>query len=74
MHKVFIVFTYTIVALALYASQVEIMWMVGAALALGNGIGGYVGAHFAISKGEKLIKTVLNVVLIAFIIKLLFFP
>ena len=74
MHKVFIIFTYTIVALALYASQVEIMWMVGAALALGNGIGGYLGAHVAISKGEKLIKTVLNVVLIAFIIKLLFFP
>jgi uncharacterized membrane protein YfcA len=73
MHKVFIVFAYTIVALALYASQVEIMWMVGAALALGNGIGGYVGAHFAMNKGAKLIKTVLNVVLIAFIIKLLFF-
>ena len=37
------------------------------------GIGGYLGAHFAISRGEKLIKTVLNVVLIAFIIKLLLF-
>jgi uncharacterized membrane protein YfcA len=74
MHKVFIIFTYTIVALALYASQVEIMWLVGAALALGNGIGGYIGAHYAVSKGEQLIKTVLNVVLIVFIIKLLFFP
>jgi uncharacterized membrane protein YfcA len=74
MHKVFIIFVYTIVALALYASQVEILWLVGAALALGNGIGGYLGAHLAISKGEKLIKTVLNVVLIVFIIKLLFFP
>lgn len=74
MHKVFIIFTYTIVALALYASQVEIMWMVGAALALGNGIGGYLGAHMSVSRGEKLIKTLLNVVLIVFIIKLLFFP
>jgi uncharacterized protein len=74
MHKVFIICVYTVVALALYASQVEIMWLVGAALALGNGIGGYIGAHFAVSKGEQLIKTVLNVVLIVFIIKLLFFP
>ena len=74
MHKVFIVVPYTIIALALYASQLEIMWMVGAALALGNGIGGYLGAHMSVSRGEKLIKTLLNVVLIAFIIKLLFFP
>jgi uncharacterized membrane protein YfcA len=73
MHKVFIIFCYTIVALALFASQIEILWMVGAALALGNGIGGYLGAHFAVSKGEKLIKTLLNAVLIVFIIKLLFF-
>jgi uncharacterized membrane protein YfcA len=74
MHKVFIIACYTIVALALYASQVQIMWLVGAALALGNGIGGYLGARMTISKGERLVKTVLNVVLIAFIIKLLFIP
>jgi uncharacterized membrane protein YfcA len=74
MHKVFIVCSYTVVALALYASQVEIAWMVGAALALGNGIGGYLGAHFSVRQGEKLIRAILNVVLIAFIIKLLFFP
>jgi len=73
MHKVFIICGYTLVALLLYASRVEILWVVGAALALGNGIGGYLGAHMAISKGENLIKTVLNLVLIAFIIKLLFF-
>ena len=74
MHKVFIIFVYTLVALALYAAQVEILWIVGAALALGNGLGGYLGARMAIKKGEKLIKAVLNVVLVAFIVKLLFFP
>ena len=74
LHKVFIIFVYTIAALALYASAVEILWLVGAALALGNGVGGYLGAHMAINKGEKFIKAALNVVLIAFIIKLLFFP
>ena len=73
MHKVFIIAVYTIVALSIFASQVEIIWVVGLALALGNSIGGYLGAHFAISKGDKLIRLVLNLVLIAFIIKLLFF-
>ncbi len=72
MHKVFIVATYTIVALAVFASQVELMWMVGIALALGNSIGGYLGAHFSVTKGEKLIRITLNLVLVAFIIKLLF--
>jgi len=74
MHKVFIVAVYTIVALAVFASQVEILWIVGAALALGNSIGGYLGAHFTVSKGEALIRWVLNIVLVVFIAKLLFFP
>jgi uncharacterized membrane protein YfcA len=74
MHKVFIVAVYTLAALLVFASQVEILWLVGAALALGNAIGGYLGAHFAVSRGENLIRWVLNVVLIVFIAKLLFFP
>lgn len=74
MHKVFIVAVYTVVALAVFASQVEILWIVGAALAIGNSIGGYLGAHFTVSKGERLIKWVLNSVLVVFIAKLLFFP
>ena len=74
MHKVFIIAVYTVVALLVFVSQVELLWMFGLALALGNAIGGYLGAHFTMSSGEKLIKVVLNVVLIAMIIKLLFFP
>jgi uncharacterized membrane protein YfcA len=72
MHKVFIIAVYTVVALAVFASQVELMWAVGLALALGNAIGGYLGAHFTVSRGEHLIRLVLNLVLIGFIIKLLF--
>ena len=72
MHKVFIIAVYTVVALAVFASQVELMWAVGLALAVGNAIGGYLGAHFTVSKGEHLIRLVLNLVLVAFIIKLLF--
>jgi uncharacterized membrane protein YfcA len=72
MHKVFIVATYTVVALLIFASQIELLWLVGLALAAGNTIGGYLGAHFTISKGEHMIRLVLNLVLVAFIIKLLF--
>ena len=71
MHKVFIVLIYTIVALFVYASQLQIAWMIGACLAVGNALGGWLGATFTITKGERLIKTVLYVVLILFIVKLL---
>jgi uncharacterized membrane protein YfcA len=74
MHKVFIIAVYTVVALAVFASQVELLWLAGVALAIGNSIGGYLGAHFTISRGESLIRVILNIVLIAFIIKLLFAP
>jgi uncharacterized membrane protein YfcA len=72
MHKVFIIAVYTVVALTIFASQLELLWVVGIALAVGNSIGGYLGAHFTVSKGDKLIRLILNMVLIAFIIKLLF--
>ncbi|MCB1842379.1 MAG: sulfite exporter TauE/SafE family protein [Halioglobus sp.] len=72
MHKVFIVASYTVVALLVFASQVELLWLVGLALAVGNAIGGYLGAHFSITRGEHLIRAVLNIVLVAFIIKLVF--
>jgi uncharacterized membrane protein YfcA len=74
MHKVFIIATYTVAALLVFASQAEILWLTGLALALGNSVGGYLGAHFTVKKGEKLVKLVLNLVLIVFILKLLFFP
>jgi len=73
MHKVFIVGVFTLVALIVFASQVEILWFLGICLAAGNSIGGWFGAHMSVVKGEKLIKVVLNTVLVVFIIKLLFF-
>jgi len=73
MHKVFIIGTYTIAALIVFITQVELLWMLGICLALGNSIGAWIGAHIAVTKGEGLIKTVLNIVLVVFIIKLLFF-
>jgi len=72
MHKVFIIAAYTIAALLVFASQIELLWLIGIALAIGHAIGGYLGAHYTVRGGERLIRLVLNVVLIAFVIKLLF--
>lgn len=70
--KVFVVLCYTLFALAIFASQVEVFWVAGLALALGNAIGGSLGARTTIKRGERLIRLVLNTVLIIFIIKLFF--
>jgi uncharacterized membrane protein YfcA len=72
MHKVFIVAPYTLVALLVFASQVELVWLAGIVLAVGNSIGGYLGTHFMVRGRERMVRLVLNLVLVAFIIKLLF--
>lgn len=74
MHKVFIVMVYTLAALAVFAWQVEILWIVGLALALGNSLGGWIATNVQVDRGEGVINLVLNLVLAAFIVKLLFFP
>jgi hypothetical protein len=73
MHKVFIVLVYTVVALVVFAAQVELLWAVGAALALGNATGGWLGAHTTVKRGEILIRRVLYAALTVFIIRLLLF-
>jgi hypothetical protein len=73
MHKVFVVLVFTIVALAVFASQLELLWWTGAALAVGNSIGGWLGAHTTVRHGETLVRRVLYLALTAFIVKLLFF-
>ena len=73
MHKVFIMAGYSVVALAVFASQVQILWQVGLALALGKAVGGWAAAHIQVKRGEGVVRLALNMVLAAFIIKLLFF-
>lgn len=73
MYKVFIVLSYTIVALTIFASQLQLLWWVGLSLAIGNSLGGWYGAHTTIHKGEVWIRRVLYVTLSVFVIKLLFF-
>ncbi len=73
MHKTFIISFYTTAALIVFAWQVEIFWVLGICLAVGTSIGAWLSAHVQVSKGEWIIKVVLNTVLVLIIIRLLFF-
>lgn len=69
--KVFIIGIYTLVALAIFADKGQVLWLAGAALAAGTTIGGWLGAHYTVKRGERLIRVVLNAVLIIMAVRLL---
>lgn len=73
MHKTFINFIFAIVSLAIFAARVEIAWLAGTALLIGNVVGGWLGAHMAVSRGENLIRRVFAVAVLAMVVKLVFF-
>lgn len=74
MHKTFINLVFAIVSLAIFASRVEIAWLAGTALLVGNVAGGWLGAHMAVSRGETLIRRVFVAAVLAMVVKLVFFP
>lgn len=74
MHKVFIVAAYTIIALGFFAYSGNIMWTRGLILAVAMAAGGWAGSHFAVNKGEGVIRIALNIALTVLIIKLLVSP
>jgi len=71
MYKVLIVLVYTVVALAVFAAHVPVLWLAGLALAAGTAIGGWLGAHTTVRHGEVWIRRVLYLTLSVFIVKLL---
>lgn len=72
-HKVLIVLCYTLVAVLVFASQLELIWSYGLALGIGTMTGAWLAANMQIKHGVGPIKLTLNIVVVAFIIKLLFF-
>ncbi len=71
-HKVFIVLVYTLVATVIFMHSGQVLWLVGLSLALGNFLGGWLGAHMTLTRGEPLIRRVFLVVILLFILKLMF--
>lgn len=62
-HKVFIVAVYTVVALATFALNGQVNWLLGLVLAVGNGTGAWLTSRLVVAKGEKLVKVVLGIML-----------
>ena len=72
MHKVFIIFFYTMPALAVFAWTDNIYLPFGLALAAGNATGGWWAAKLSIRRGEKVIRMVLYAAAIVMAVKLIF--
>ncbi|AHC15940.1 sulfite exporter TauE/SafE family protein [Salinispira pacifica] len=71
--KVMVVFLYTIPSLIIFIINGEVAWIAGIALAVGNATGGWLGAHFSVQKGDKWIKVILTVTVLAMAVRLFFF-
>ena len=71
MYKVVIILPCTVLALAIFAWQSQILWLVGLTLAVGNGAGGWLGARVTLSRGEGLIRAVFVIAVAAMAASLL---
>lgn len=72
--KVFVIFAYTFIALGVFIYHGQVDYMLGIALAVGNSVGGTVGAKLAVDKGHDWIKKVVTATVLIFALKLLLFP
>lgn len=71
MHKVFIVFVYTIPALGVFIWSGNVNWLLGLSLAAGNSLGGWWAARISVKKGDKIIRYVLFIAMFIMVLKLL---
>lgn len=68
--KVLVVFIYLIPSLAVFALNGDVNYVWGVTLALGMGVGSWLGTHVAVTRGEKWIKAVLVVAVVLAAVKL----
>lgn len=71
--KVFAAILYTGAAVLIFALEDKIVWSIGIALAVGQGIGAWYASRWSVDKGEKWIKRILVVTVMAMAVKLWFF-
>ncbi len=70
-HKVFVAGIYTTFALIVFAFNGKVNWPIGLCLAAGMGLGGWIGSRWAVAKGERWIRVVLAICVIAMAVKLI---
>lgn len=61
--KVFIVGVFTLVALLVFVLQGHVAWLLAAVLSIGNATGAWIASRMAVSRGDRLVKGVLIVML-----------
>ena len=70
-HKVFVVASYTVFALAMFALRGQVNWLLGFVLSVGNGTGGWIASRLAVEKGERFVRGALGVILAVLAIRYL---
>jgi uncharacterized membrane protein YfcA len=70
MHKVFIIGAYNVPALLVFAAKGQVWWTAGGVLAVGNAIGGWLGARVSVQRGEGIIRVVFGIATAAMAVKL----
>lgn len=73
-YKVVVNSAFTLIALLVFALHGEVRWVVGLLLAVGMGLGGWIGSHLAVAGGEKVIRVVLTIAVLVMSLKLLLGP
>src|SRR5699024_3234576 len=71
--KTVITFLYLLLSTFVFVVYGEINWIYAFVLAIGTGIGGWIGSRFAISISEKFLRITMTIVILLMAIKLLFF-
>ncbi len=69
--KVFVVFIFTIAALAVFIWHNQVDYVLGIALGLGNALGGWLATRFAVKKGHNWIRGFVIITVIMFSLQLL---
>ncbi len=70
MHKVFIMGVFTSAALVVFLLTGNVWWLPGLALAGGNALGGWLGSHLTITRGEVFVRRFLYAALLVMAVKL----
>ncbi|MFY0652167.1 MAG: sulfite exporter TauE/SafE family protein [Cyclobacteriaceae bacterium] len=71
--KVFVVLTYTIIAMIVFILEDRVNWTLGLTLALGTSTGGWIASRWSADKDDRLIRIFLVTAVSAMAIKLWFF-
>ena len=71
--KVALVLSFTPLALAGFAMSGQVNWVMGFSLAGGTFLGGLLGVHLQVLRGQKWVRTIVTVMIVLFAVRLLFF-